>query len=348
MDFGAGKGRQAYTQRFPRGVCLGISPFNFPLNLAMHKIAPAVATGNTILIKPSPYTPYTLLKLEEWASEVGWPEGLFQVLPCSNEESEWLVKNEEIKLLSFTGSPKIGWMLKEKAKKKKVVLELGGNAAVLVDETADIPKVARTLAQGAYLYAGQICISTQRIYCVKEVREELQERLLQAIAKLQTGDPNVQGVSVGPLIDEVHFKRICEWVDEALAGGAELLCGGKGVEDKNLYEPTLLTNTKKTMKVVREEVFGPVAIFEEVESFDHGLAEINDSPFGLQAGVFTKRIDRMKKAFKELEVGGVIIDNIPGFRIDSMPYGGVKDSGHGREGLRYAMEDFTEERLLVF
>lgn len=348
MDFGAGKGRQAYTQRFPRGVCLGISPFNFPLNLAMHKIAPAVATGNTILIKPSPYTPLTLLKLEEWSLEVGWPQGLFQVIPCSNEDSEWLVKHDDIEVLSFTGSPQVGWMLKEKAGKKKVVLELGGNAAVLVDETADLAKTARILAQGAYLYSGQICISTQRIYCVKEVADELQSNLVSAIEKIKCGDPAKEDTTVGPLIDPIHYERILSWIEEAKKAGAQVLCGGTGDKDKSLIEPTLLTNTKREMKVCQEEVFGPVAIFEKVENFKEGLKAINDSRFGLQAGVFTQRIDRMKEAFQTLEVGGVIIDNIPGFRVDSMPYGGVKDSGHGREGLRYAMEDFTEEKLLVF
>lgn len=348
MDFGAGKGRQAYTQRFPRGVCLGISPFNFPLNLAMHKLAPAVATGNTILIKPSPYTPLTLLKLEELCHKAGWPKGLFQVVCCDNDLSEWLVCHEDIKLLSFTGSPQVGWMLKEKAAKKKVVLELGGNAAVLVDETSDLKKTARLLAQGAFLYAGQICISTQRIYCVSEVADELKSHLIQAIEGLKAGDPSDDKVTVGPLIDSQHYQRIASWIEEAKSGGAKVLCGGSGDQDKSIFYPTLLEATNNEMQVCREEAFGPIAIFEKVNNFEDGLKAINDSRFGLQAGVFTQRIDRMKEAFQKLEVGGVIMNNIPGFRIDHMPYGGVKDSGHGREGLRYAMEDYTEEKLLVF
>jgi acyl-CoA reductase-like NAD-dependent aldehyde dehydrogenase len=349
MDFGVGKGRQAFTGRFPLGVCLGIAPFNFPLNLAMHKLAPAIATGNTILIKPSPYTPLSLLKLEEWCRECGWPEGLFQVVVCNNEVSEMLVTHEDIKLLSFTGSPQVGWMLKEKAGKKKVVLELGGNAGVIVDDTVDLAKTARLLAQGAFLYSGQICISTQRIYCTKGIKEKLIPLLVQATEKMTCGDPGMDKVSVGPLIDLVHLNRVESWVNEAVEKGARVLTGGKVLDrEHHIFAPTILEQTRADMKVVCEEVFGPVVIVEEVENFEEALNAINNSKFGLQVGVFTDSVSRMKEAFVRLEVGGIIMNNIPGFRVDSMPYGGVKDSGLGREGLRYAMEDMTEPRLLVF
>lgn len=349
MDYGVGKGKTALTERFPLGVCLGIAPFNFPLNLAMHKLAPAIASGNTILIKPSPYTPLSLLKLEEWCHECGWPEGLFQVVICDNEVSEMLVTNDDIKLLSFTGSPQVGWMLKSKAGKKKVVLELGGNAGVIIDETVDLMKAARIITQGAFLYSGQICISTQRIYCTKGVKDKLAPLIAQLAEKLTWGDPNLEKVTVGPLIDEVHLKRIEGWVKEAVDRGAKILAGGKVLDkDHHIYAPTVLEQTKPDMKVVCEEIFGPVVIIEEVETFKDALDALNDSKFGLQAGVFTERIDRMKEAFKTLEVGGIIMNNIPGFRVDSMPYGGIKDSGLGREGIRYAMEDMSEPRLLVF
>lgn len=349
FSFGNGVGKQALTGRFPLGLILGVSPFNFPLNLALHKIVPAIASGNAIIVKPSPYTPLVLMALYELFEEAGVPQGLFQVVACDNEVSEKLVRDERIKMLSFTGSPQIGWMLKEKAGKKKVTLELGGNAAVLVDEGADLKKVAKLLSGGCYLYAGQICISTQRIFVTQSQKEELQNLLIKEIEKIKVGDPNEEGVTVGPVIASEHLKRIDSWVGEAMDGGAKVLVGGKILdEQRNLYAPTLLTNTSKGQKVVDEEVFGPVAIIEEVKDFADGLKKVNDSRFGLQAGVFTNDIEHMKKAFKELEVGGVIINHIPGFRLDPMPYGGVKDSGLGREGLKYAMEDMTEARLLVF
>ncbi|MCR9204567.1 MAG: aldehyde dehydrogenase family protein, partial [Halobacteriovoraceae bacterium] len=349
MDFGAGKRKTAFTKRCPLGVILGISPFNFPLNLAMHKIAPAIATGNSIIIKPSPYTPLTMMLFEEVCRSARLPEGLFQLALCDVAGSEFLVTDEEIKLLSFTGSPKVGWMLKEKAGKKKVVLELGGNAGVLVDETVDLKRTAKLLAQGAYLYAGQICISTQRIYAVKEVKLKLQNLLLEEIRSLGVGDPLDEKNSVGPLIDKDHCERVLSWIAEAKNRNAVVLCGGEYKDpNHNLLLPTLLTDTKPDMKVVCEEVFGPVAILESVDSFDAGIEALNNTPFGLQAGVFTESLSRMKKAINEIDVGGVMVNNIPGFRVDSMPYGGIKDSGLGREGLKYSFEEMTEGKLVVF
>lgn len=349
MDFSAGKRRTAFTKRFPMGVILGISPFNFPLNLAMHKIAPALATGNAVLIKPSPYTPLTLKLFEECCASAGLPRGLFKVVCCDNEGSEFLVTHEEIKMLSFTGSPKIGWMLKEKAGKKKVVLELGGNAGVLIDDNVDLKKTAKLLAQGAYLYAGQICISTQRIYVVQNVRMEFEGYFLEEIKRLGVGDPQDDKVTVGPIIDSEHCKRILSWVDEATQRQATLLCGGDYHDkEKNVLQPTLLTNTKPDMNVVQEEVFGPLAILESVASFEEGIKALNDTKFGLQAGVFTESLSHMKIAMEELDVAGVMVNNIPGFRVDPMPYGGIKDSGLGREGLKYTFEEMTEGKLIVF
>ncbi|MEC7277847.1 MAG: aldehyde dehydrogenase family protein [Bdellovibrionota bacterium] len=354
FDYGKGKGKKAITGRYPVGVILGISPFNFPLNLALHKIVPALATGNAIVIKPSHYTPLALLAFEELVNECGVPEGLFQVICCDPDLSNELVKEERIKMLSFTGSPKIGWMLKERAGKKKVLLELGGNAAVYVDKSSltgekEAQKIAKEICQGAYLYSGQICISTQRIFVHQDVRSLLEKALIKEIATLKSGDPSDSEVIVGPLIADEHLERISSWVEEAVSEGAEILCGGKILEAKaNLYEATLLTKTKRGMKIVDEEAFAPVALIESVNSIEEGIEKINDSRFGLQAGVYTQNIDHMKLAHDELEVGGVIMNGVPGFRLDPMPYGGVKDSGLGREGLLYSMREMTEERLLVF
>jgi len=349
MNFAGGKGREAYTKRFPIGVILGISPFNFPLNLALHKIAPAIAAGNTILIKPSPFTPLILNRLVELAVAAGLPKGIFQVVNGDNDVSEFLVTHKDISLLSFTGSPQIGWMLKEKAGKKKVVLELGGNAGVLVDETSDLGRAARTIASGAFLYAGQICISTQRVVIVESVYEEFKKLLLEATQKLKVGDPRAEGVTVGPMISKEHFERVLGWIEEAKSKGASVLCGGTPVaEGHYVIAPTLIENTSEEDKVYCDEVFGPVAVLEKVKDYKRGLAALNSTRFGLQAGYFTERIDRLKLAFDEVEVGGLMINNVPGFRIDHMPYGGVKDSGLGREGLKYAIEDMTEGRLLVF
>jgi acyl-CoA reductase-like NAD-dependent aldehyde dehydrogenase len=349
MDFEAGIGKTAMTKRFPIGVVAGITPFNFPLNLVLHKVAPALAVGCPIIIKPAPQAPLTALALAALVREAGYPAGAVQVLVCSNVVAELLVTDPRIAMLSFTGSDAIGWHLKGLAGKKKVALELGGNAAVIVDETADLKNAARTIAIGAYLYAGQVCISTQRIYVVDAVYAAFEELLLAEIALLKSGNPLEDGVLNGPLIDAGHLARIDAWVQEALQGGAELLAGGKVLSlEHHLYAPTLLSQTMPDMKVNHDEVFGPVAVLERTRDFQDAIDKVNNSRYGLQAGVFTNRIDHLKMAFAQLEVGGVIINNPPGFRMDGMPYGGVKDSGLGREGLRYAMEEMTELRLLVY
>ncbi len=349
MDFGLGKGKSAHTKNFPIGPVLAISPFNFPLNLAMHKIAPALATGCSVILKPSPYTPLTALALASLCKRVGLPAGVFNVVVCQNEEAGLMLKDERIKMLSFTGSAEVGWKLKAEAGKKKVVLELGGNAAVIVDRSANIAEAAKGIAMGAYNYAGQVCISVQRIYVDAGVFDEFLEKFKEEVGQLKIGNPAEEGVVVGPMIDRVHIERIDSWVQEAKAKGAQVIFGGSVLDlEHSLYSPTLLTNTTADMKIVAEEAFGPVAIIEKVQYFDEVIREVNRSRYGLQAGLFTNQISQMKYAHENLEVGALVINSIPGFRIDTMPYGGVKDSGFGREGVKYAMAEMLEPRLLVY
>lgn len=349
VDYNAGVGKMAFTHRFPMGPVACISPFNFPLNLALHKIAPALAVGCPVLLKPSPFAPLSALAFAGLCEKAGYPEGFLNIFLADIPQAEKMVTDDRLKLLSFTGSPKVGWELKSKAGKKKVVLELGGNAAVVVDETADLQAIAKTIAIGSFLYAGQICISTQRIIVVENIWQEFIDLMRQETEALGVGNPFNKDVSVGPLIDAIHLDRIESWVNSAVAAGGEVLTGGKVIDrEKNLYAPTLLTNVPASEKIVCEEAFGPVAILEKAPDFEAAIARANDTVFGLQAGVFTQRVDRMKYAFRELEVGGVMINNIPGFRVDGMPYGGIKESGLGREGLKYAMMDMTEEKILIF
>lgn len=349
LDYGAGAGRTAFTKRFPIGVIAAITPFNFPLNLVLHKVAPAMAVGCPVVLKPAPQAPLSSLALAKLIEEVGWPKGAFSVLMCGVPIAEKLVKDERVAMLSFTGSDKVGWHLKSICGKKKVALELGGNASVIIDEGVDLAAAARTVAVGANIYAGQTCISTQRIYVAKSVFAQFRDLLVTEYAVLKAGDPSDASVTVGPIIDKGHFDRIAHWVHEAVNGGAQVLSGGKAVDvDRNIYAPTLLTGTKRDMKVTCAEVFGPVAILEEVADLGEAIARVNDSTYGLQAGVFTDSVAHMKRAHHELEVGGIIINNVPGFRLDSMPYGGIKDSGLGREGVKYAMEEMSEPRLIVY
>lgn len=349
MDFAAGTGKTAFTKRFPIGVIACITPFNFPLNLVMHKVAPALAVGCTVVIKPAPQAPMSCLAFAELLEEVGYPAGVINVLVCDIPVAEKLVRDDRVAKLSFTGSDKVGWYLKSICGKKKVTLELGGNASVIVDEDVEVEKITDLVAKGAYLYAGQICISTQRIFVHERVFDRFKAALINSIQSLKVGDPQDANTLVGPVIDKGHLERIANWVEEAKLAGASILHGGKiASEDHNLYEPTLITNTSSQMKVSCEEVFGPVATLEKFSSFEEAIEMNNNSKFGLQAGVFTNRLDHFKMATEELEVGGVMINNIPGFRIDNMPYGGVKDSGLGREGLVYAMDEMTEGRLIVY
>jgi glyceraldehyde-3-phosphate dehydrogenase (NADP+) len=350
IDYNNGEGKTAFTKRFPVGPIACISPFNFPLNLALHKIAPALAVGCPVVLKPAPQAPLTTLAFAALAHQTGlWPAGALNIFMADIPEAEKMVRDERVKMLSFTGSPQIGWHLKNIAGKKKIALELGGNAAVIVDEDAPLESTANMVATGAFLYAGQICISTQRIYVHARIFDAFSQILAQKVNALKVGDPRDETVTVGPIIDKGHMQRISDWIDEALAGGARVLAGGKIIDaHQALYAPTLLTNTQPHMKVCAQEAFGPVAILEKVENFEEAISRTNNSVFGLQAGVFTNRIDHMRMAHEMLEVGGVLINNIPGFRMDSMPYGGVKESGLGREGIRYAMEEMTEPRLLIY
>lgn len=349
IDYGAGKGRTAFTKRFPVGIIGAITPFNFPLNLALHKIAPALAVGCPIIVKPSPHTPLVLMAFAALVAEAGWPEGTLSAIISHIGPAEVLVHDPRIALLTFTGSDTVGWKLKGEAGKKKVMLELGGNASVVVDSSADLAYAAKRVAIGSFLYAGQICISTQRVFVVEDVFEEFKQLLIPEIEALRVGDPHDPEVMVGPLIDGGAYARIGQWVEDAVKDGAEILCGGT-VENsgRHIYKPTLMTNVRSDMDLYCKEVFGPIAVIEAVPDFATGLDKVNDSIYGLQAGVFTDRIEHLKMAHETLEVGGILINDIPGFRVDSMPYGGIKDSGLGREGLKYAMEEMTEPRLLIY
>jgi acyl-CoA reductase-like NAD-dependent aldehyde dehydrogenase len=337
--------RAGIVRRFPLGPILAITPFNFPLNLVAHKVAPAIAAGCTILLKPAPQTPLTSLLLGEAIEKSGFTPGAFNVLPLANAEAERLVGDDRLKMLSFTGSVPVGWALKKLAGKKKVTLELGGNAAVIVHSDANVEDAADRCVAGGFSYAGQSCISVQRIYVQTAVKDRFLARLLAGVAKLRTGDPLDDATDVGPMISEDAARRAESWVNEAVNGGAKLHAGGQ--RNGAILTPTVLTDTQPNMKVSCQEVFAPVVAVDTYEDFDDAIRLVNDSAFGLQAGVFTASNKLLFKAFEELEVGGVIADDMSSFRIDHMPYGGVKDSGIGREGLRYAIEEMTEPRILV-
>jgi len=338
-------GRWGITRRFPLGPVAGITPFNFPLNLVVHKVAPAIAAGCPIVLKPAPQTPLCSLLLAECVQQAGWPDGGLSVLPLSNEDAGLLVTDDRIKLISFTGSVPVGWDIKRRAGKKKVVLELGGNAGVIVHSDADLQYAADRCITGGFAYAGQTCISVQRIFVEQSVYGKFTELLVQGVNKLRIGDPLDETVDVGPLIRQSDAERSVSWIEEAVQGGARLLSGGK--RQGTIVEPTVLTGTKPEMKVNCQEIFGPVVTVEPYSTFDEALRRVNDSPFGLQAGLFTHDTKLVFQAFDDLEVGGLIAGDIPSFRVDHMPYGGIKDSGIGREGLRYAIEDMTEMKLLV-
>ncbi len=340
----AAQGRWGIVRRFPVGPIFAITPFNFPLNLVAHKLAPAIASGCPVILKPAPQTPITALKLARVIHESGWPAGALNVIPLSNEDAGLLVADERIKLLTFTGSS-VGWDLKSKAGKKRVLLELGGNAAVIVHSDADIQFAAERCAHGAFGYAGQSCISVQRVLVEKTVYGNFTELLVNATRELHLGNPMDESTDVGPLIRESDALRAESWVKEAVAEGATLLCGGN--RQGSLLEPTVLTNTRPEMFVNCREIFAPVVTVEAYEDFNDALEQVNDSPFGLQAGILTRDAQRIFTAFNELEVGGVVAGDVPTFRIDHMPYGGIKDSGLGREGVRYAIEEMTEPKLLV-
>lgn len=341
----AGIGKEGLVKFFPVGLVAGISPFNFPLNLTSHKIAPAIAAGCPIILKPARSTPLSALALARIAYQTSLPKGALSVLPMDRTSGNQLVTDPRFNLLTFTGSPQVGWKMKEMAGKKKVVLELGGNAGVIVTETANLETSINKCLSGAFAYSGQVCIHTQRIYVHESIFDSFIEGLAIKTRKLIVGNPLDPETEISSMIDESNTKRVQEWVDEAIAGGARLIAGGK-VED-GVFLPTILTNTVPAMKVCAQEVFGPVVIVEPYSELPAAIVAINNSPFGLQAGVFTNRIDEENQVFNELQVGGVVINDVPTFRVDHMPYGGVKDSGLGREGVKYAIHDMMEPRILV-
>lgn len=338
-------GRWGIVKSFPLGPVAGITPFNFPLNLVAHKVAPAIAAGCSIVVKPAPQTPLSSLLLGEVIQQAGWPDGGFNVVLLANGDSGLLVTDERIKLISFTGSAAVGWAIKNNAGKKKVLLELGGNSGVIVHNDADLAYAAERCIMGGFSYAGQACISVQRILVEQSVYGKFTELLLAGVSRLKTGDPLDDSTDVGPLIRESDAIRAFDWVQEAVRGGARLLCGGK--RNGSLLEPTVLTGTRPDMKVNCQEIFAPVVTVEPYTDFTSALREVNNSAYGLQAGLFTRDAKLIFQAYEELEVGGLIAGDVPTFRIDHMPYGGVKDSGLGREGLRYAIEEMTEPKLLV-
>lgn len=341
-----GKGRLAFTRRYPIGPVAAISPFNFPFNLTAHKLAPAVAAGNPVVLKPATKTPLSALILADALDRAGLPKGALSVLPMSRQTGDRLVTDERFKLLTFTGSSPVGWAMKARAGKKRVVLELGGNAGVIVDETANLDFAVKRIAVGGFALAGQSCISVQRVYVHRSIFETFASRLVSRIEALKVGDPMDPATDVGPMIDEGEAARIEEWVNEAVRQGARLLTGGKRLGPA-LYAPTVLTDVSETSKVCAQEVFAPLVGLYPFDDFDEAVRRVNASSFGLQAGVFTNDLLRTLSAFDGIEAGGVIVNDVSAWRIDHMPYGGVKDSGTGREGPRYAIEEMTEPKIIV-
>jgi acyl-CoA reductase-like NAD-dependent aldehyde dehydrogenase len=343
--------RWGMLRRFPRGPVLAITPFNFPLNLVAHKLAPAIAAGCPVVLKPAPQTPFTAILLAELVhkagNEAGWPKGALSVLHMENDLTEQLVaQNQHIRQVSFTGSARVGWKLKQNAGMKSVLLELGGNAALIVaNDWEDIAGAARKAVRAATGFAGQSCISVQRVYVDNTIFHRFIEAAIEEMEALKCGDPSNPNTDIGPLIRPSDAERVTEWIREAEAGGAKLLVGGQ--RSGSVMSPALLTGTRPGMKVLEEEVFGPVMVVERFHHFDEALAETNRSQYGLQAGLFTTDVRKIFHAYQQLEVGGLIVGDTPTWRMDPMPYGGVKASGIGREGIRYAMDEMTEPRLLV-
>ncbi len=337
--------RAAITRRFPLGPILAITPFNFPVNLVAHKMAPALAVGAPILIKPATKTPLGALLLGELFLETDLPPKMLSVIPIGGSDAGELAKDERIKKISFTGSSQVGWELKGADPKKAVTLELGGNAGVIIHSDADLDKAAQRVAFGGFYQAGQSCISVQRVLVQEGVFEDYKQKLLAEVDKLNTGDPSDPETDVGPLIDHDALEKVSSWVDEAVQSGAEILIGGK--REDPLYAPTVLSKTRSDMKVRQEEIFGPVVTLEPYGSFEEAIELANETRYGLQAGVFTRDIGRIFLAHRDIEAGGIIVNDVASFRADQMPYGGTKDSGNGREGLRYAMEEMTEFKVLV-
>ncbi|MBC8489683.1 MAG: aldehyde dehydrogenase family protein [Bacteroidetes bacterium] len=341
----AGAKKEGLIKYFPVGLIAGIAPFNFPLNLAVHKIAPAIASGCPIILKPSTSTPLSTLKLARVIDKTNLPKGAVSVLPMDRKTGNQLVTDERFKLLSFTGSPEVGWKMKKDAGKKKVVLELGGNAGVIITGSADLDVAVKKCIIGGFAYSGQVCIHAQRIYVHDKVFKEFTERFIKEIKKLKPGKPMNIDTDISAMIDEANAIRVEDWVNEAVKDGAKILTGG--IREKAYYPPTVLSETHKEMKVCALEVFGPVVTLEPYKHFEAAVNHVNEGRFGLQAGIFTDNLDEINFAFFNLDVGGVIINDVPTFRVDNMPYGGIKNSGLGREGVKYAIFDMMEAKILV-
>ena len=341
----AAAGKSGLVQRFPLGPISAISPFNFPLNLVAHKVAPALAVGNPMVLKPSSFTPLTALLLGRVLCDAGIPEGMMSILPCRTDDAKALVEDDRFKMITFSGSPPVGWYIKANAGRKRVTLELGGNAGVIIEPDSDLDLAARRVCFGAFSYSGQVCISVQRTYVHESIFDEFKDKLLKEVSSLKRGDPLDESTTIGPLIDLENAKRIEQWVDEAVTAGAELLTGGK--RNGTFVEPAVLTRVSPKVQAFCQEAFGPLLILEPYSDFEKAVEQVNNSAFGLQAGVFTNQIDKAFRAFNNLEVGGVVLNDVPTFRVDNMPYGGVKDSGFGREGVKYTIEEMTEIKLMV-
>ena len=339
------KNRTAINKRFPIGTILGISPFNFPLNLVVHKVAPAIASGNPIIIKPSSKTPLTAILLGEVISESGLPAGAFSVFPCASKLAEQMITDDRIKMLTFTGSAEVGWRLKQIAGKKRVTLELGGNAGAIIDNADNLDYAVKRCIVSAFSFSGQICISLQRLFINKRLYNDFMSNFSNELKTLKIGDPMSEETKIGPMVDELSAKRIELWVNESLRDGAVLVSGGR--RKGALFEPTVITKTTPHMKINENEVFAPVVTVSDYNTFEEAVKRLNDSVYGLQASVFTNNVRHIFYAYEHLEVGGVIVNDVPSFRTDNMPYGRVKEAGIGRQGVRYAIEEMTEPRLLV-
>lgn len=339
------KGYRGMWKRVPVGPCSFITPFNFPLNLVAHKVAPAIAAGCPFVLKPAEATPVGALLIGQILAETELPAGAFSILPVHRDKAAPFVEDPRLKLLSFTGSDAVGWQLKARAGKKKVTLELGGNAACLVDADSDLEDTVERLVFGGYYQSGQSCISVQRIYAHVSIYEELRERLVSRVEALPCGDPHDENTRIGPMISVDAAKRLQGWIRSATGAGARLLCGGE--RDGAMLAPSVVENVPESCDLYDKEAFGPVVCLEPFDDFDAALTAINRARYGLQAGLFIRDIGKIHRAWDVLEVGGVIVNDVPSFRVDNMPYGGIKDSGLGREGVRYAIEDMSEVRLLV-
>lgn len=339
------EGRMGITRRLPIGPILGISPFNFPLNLVAHKIAPALASGNTIILKPAPKTPLTALLLGEIIAAAGVPDGAVNILLCSNELAEQMILDPRIKMLSFTGSAPVGWHLKELANKKRVVLELGGNAGVIIHADADLDFAAKRCAIGGFSYAGQVCISVQRIFVQEKIYQKFVDRFLPEARSLRLGDPLDEKTGMGSMIDLKAAERAEGWIRAAVSRGAKILAGGQ--RSGTLLEPTVLAETTPEMEVNTQEVFAPIVTVAPYGDLKEAIAQLNHSTYGLQAGLFARDVKEIFTAFEEIEVGGLIVNDVPIYRIDHMPYGGLKESGVGREGVRYAIEEMTDLKFMA-